>query len=65
MLFQRTIPKPTSLEAAREELHGIIVRAGYKPVGPITAIWQTTLFDEQDDALAFAKVVRKPHAHVP
>lgn len=59
MLFQRHIPRPASLEEAREEMHGIIIRAGLVPVGDITAIWQKNLFEDKDDALAFATVVRK------
>ena len=59
MTFQRIISKPDSLAKAKEELHGMIVRAGYRPIESITALWQTNLFDENDDALVFVKVTKR------
>ena len=59
MIFQKIIPKPESLEQAKEELHGMVVRAGYRPVEPITALWQASLFDDKDDALVFVQVLKR------
>ena len=57
--YQRVISKPVSLAAAKEEFHGMVVRAGYKPVTPITVFWQDNLFDDKSDVYAFVHVVKK------
>ena len=57
--YNGIVSKPVSLAAAKEEFHGMVIRAGYKPVTPITVFWQTNLFDDKSDVYAFVHVVTK------